>query len=549
MLRADVLREGALGMITHAARDGVRDLEAKLRPFVARRVRSSADVDDILQDVFLRMQRGLSGLRDEERFGPWVYQVARSAIVDYQRASNKHRVVDAPAEEEPTPPSDDGRDAERDLAAYIAPFVAMLPSPYREALTLTELQGLTQKEAADMIGISLSGMKSRVQRGRQQLRRSLEECCHIALDARGRVVACEPRADGRLPTSATERVAGLPPFCAEGCAQEPEPLEPRASFWRRADVSDEHAWSLRLTAEERADLARIVHELHDRPLASLAASDLPRDGAFVAHVARVREALRDGLGFVRVRGLDTTGLSAEEIERTFVVAGLGLGSLVPQNQRGELLTHVRDTGANPDLPSTRLYTTRAEQDFHTDGADVIGLLCLAGARSGGESRIVSSGAIVNEIRRVRPDLYRVLLEDFPWHYQEAGQEALWFSRPICTLPSRSAAGARLNTFFIPWYIRRSQELPGAPRLDDRQREAIALVESLANDPKLFLDMTFEPGDVQWLKNAAILHKRTAYEDFDEPERRRHLLRLWLAAPDFDDGDAALRRGVVSEERR
>lgn len=187
-------------MIEAAARGAWRELEAKLRPFVARRVRSDVDVDDIVQDVFLRMQRGLAGLRDEERFGPWVYQVARSAIVDHQRVAIKHRVVDADGREEERLDVDEGdRAVEEELAGYLAPFVAMLPSPYREALTLVELKGLTQKQAAEMLGISLSGMKSRVQRGRVQLRKALEDCCHIALDIRGRVVSCEPRPDGRLP--------------------------------------------------------------------------------------------------------------------------------------------------------------------------------------------------------------------------------------------------------------------------------------------------------------------------------------------------------------
>lgn len=200
MLRPVLLRAGDVGMIEPAARGAWRELEAKLRPFVARRVRSEADVDDIVQDVFLRMQRGLAGLRDEERFGPWVYQVARSAIVDHQRVAAKHRVVDVGGrEEQPLEVDDDDRAVEQELAGYLAPFVAMLPSPYREALTLVELEGLTQKQGAEMLGISLSGMKSRVQRGRVQLWKALEDCCHIALDARGRVVSCEPRSDGRLP--------------------------------------------------------------------------------------------------------------------------------------------------------------------------------------------------------------------------------------------------------------------------------------------------------------------------------------------------------------
>lgn len=186
-------------MIESAARGSWRELEAKLRPFVARRVRSQVDVDDVLQDVFLRMQRGLAGLRDEERFGPWVYQIARSAIVDHQRVAAKFRVVDADGREEPLLEDDDACAVGEELAGYLAPFVATLPSPYREALTLVELEGLTQSQAAVMLGVSLSGMKSRVQRGRARLRKALEDCCHVALDARGRVVGFEPRPDGRLP--------------------------------------------------------------------------------------------------------------------------------------------------------------------------------------------------------------------------------------------------------------------------------------------------------------------------------------------------------------
>lgn len=193
-------------MIEPGTRLAWRELDAKLRPFVARRVRSEVDVDDIVQEVFLRMQRGLAELRDEERFGPWVYRVARSAIVDHHRRTSRDALPSSSLEawgdslpEDSAPTTDDERAIERELATYVAPFVAMLPSPYREALTLVELEGLSQKRAAEMLGISVSGMKSRVQRGRAKLREALEECCAIALDARGRVLSCEVRPDGRLP--------------------------------------------------------------------------------------------------------------------------------------------------------------------------------------------------------------------------------------------------------------------------------------------------------------------------------------------------------------
>lgn len=190
-------------MISAAARGSWRELESKLRPFIARRLSATADVDDVVQDVFLRMQRGLGELRDQERFGPWVYKVAHNAIIDHQRATAKRRLVDTIADDDDLPPmTDHGDVVEQLVASYIAPFIKLLASPYSEALTLTELQGLTQKEAALHLGISVSGMKSRVQRGRLLLRQALEECCSIALDRRGNIVACEPRPDGRLPNGA-----------------------------------------------------------------------------------------------------------------------------------------------------------------------------------------------------------------------------------------------------------------------------------------------------------------------------------------------------------
>jgi RNA polymerase sigma-70 factor, ECF subfamily len=169
-----------------------RDVEERLRPFVARRV-PGADVDDVMQDVFVRMQRGLSALRDDQRFGAWLFQVARSAIADHGRSRARHPLAGDVELPDDAPPDDDDRDAARNLSSCVARFVARLPSPYREAVTLVELEGLTAREAADLAGISVSGMKSRVQRGRAQLRAMLEECCAIALDARNKVVEYAPR--------------------------------------------------------------------------------------------------------------------------------------------------------------------------------------------------------------------------------------------------------------------------------------------------------------------------------------------------------------------
>lgn len=176
-----------------------RALEGHLRPFVNRRI-PSEDVDDVMQDIFLRIQRGLPELRDERRFGPWVYRVARSTVLDHLRRQAR---APTPTPEVPQMPDvDDSSDeVQQEVAGYAALFVAMMPSPYREALTLIELEGLTHKEAAQTLGVSVSAVKSRVRRGRQKVRTALDACCRIALDSRKRVIACEPRPDGRLPST------------------------------------------------------------------------------------------------------------------------------------------------------------------------------------------------------------------------------------------------------------------------------------------------------------------------------------------------------------
>jgi RNA polymerase sigma-70 factor (ECF subfamily) len=179
-------------MLVADGRPAHRELEQKLRPFVARRV-PAPDVEDVLQDVFVRVQRSLETLRDEERFVPWLYQVARSAVQDSLRQRARHPLThtadDEPAVDEP----ESSVASETGLAAFAASAISRLPSPYREALTLTDLEGMTQLAAANLLGLSVSGMKSRVQRGREKLRELVEANCDIALDVRGGVIACEPR--------------------------------------------------------------------------------------------------------------------------------------------------------------------------------------------------------------------------------------------------------------------------------------------------------------------------------------------------------------------
>lgn len=186
-------------MLDSIARDSWQVLGQRLGAYIQRRL-PAQDVDDVLQDVLMRIHRNVRSLSDDRRFGPWVYSIARNAVIDRLRKKSQ-----APADVDldqvaASSPDED----EQALLNCVTPFVARLPEAYRHAITLVELQGLSQAEAAVIEGISLSGMKSRVQRGRRMLREMFEECCALTIDARGRVI---------------EAVRHDPPACGPACAE------------------------------------------------------------------------------------------------------------------------------------------------------------------------------------------------------------------------------------------------------------------------------------------------------------------------------------------
>ena len=178
-----------------------QELRGNLRAFVARRVRHQADVDDLVQRVLLQIVTGRGSLREVDRLHAWVYRVARNMIVDYYRSPTMRRelaggdAVDLmTATDVQGPPSvEDERTALQELATCLTPMVRQLPSPYQDAIRMTDLEGLTQADAAKRAGISVSGMKSRVQRARQQLRAIVDACCQVELDRRGSITSYAPR--------------------------------------------------------------------------------------------------------------------------------------------------------------------------------------------------------------------------------------------------------------------------------------------------------------------------------------------------------------------
>jgi hypothetical protein len=312
------------------------------------------------------------------------------------------------------------------------------------------------------------------------------------------------------------------------------------SEWRAGDLTTSE-WSIDLSDEQRATIAASASAAaHDglRP-DELTRERFPLPGMDES-VAAWSHMLSDGRGFVLLRRFPIDLLTESEVELAYVGFGLHLGQPVSQNAAGELLTHIRDDRVPESGPKVRLYRTSKRQDFHTDGADIIGLLCLHKAKSGGESRIASSIEVYNELLRSRPDLLEVLYRPMCWDRQ-GGDDAggpRWFElAPITDLDGVP------RIFYIGWYIRDAQRHADVPRLTREQLEAMELLESIANDPSIHVEMDFEPGDVQLLNNGRILHAREAYEDDDDPAKRRHLLRLWLAAHRFTSLEQQLREGI------
>lgn len=169
-------------------------LVSTLRPFIARRVDAPADVDDVLQETLLRLHRGVGALHDDDRFGPWMYRVARNAVADHRRARTRHPVAHCEAPEVPEVP-DEARAFACEIDQHMAALVMMLPEPSQTAVRLTELEGRSQAEVARLLGVPMSTVKSRVQRGRQRLRAMVEALCVVTVDAGGRLVQCEHRTD------------------------------------------------------------------------------------------------------------------------------------------------------------------------------------------------------------------------------------------------------------------------------------------------------------------------------------------------------------------
>ncbi len=326
--------------------------------------------------------------------------------------------------------------------------------------------------------------------------------------------------------------------------------------WLGRDMGERRdEWLVELSEAEVAELeAAARHYLSlDRDVGEITAADFPLP-SLAAHIEEMKEKLLHGIGFEVLRGLPVERYDQRLAATIFCGVGAHIGSARSQNAQGHILGHVRDTGASSKDTNTRIYQTAERQTFHTDSADVVGLLCLRDARQGGDSLLVSALSIYNRMRAERPDLLERLFD--PIATDRRG-EIPPGARPYMEIPVLSWHAGHLTVFYQRQYIESAQRFEDAMRLTPEHLNALDMLDALANDPDMHLRMRLRPGDMQFVYNHSQLHDRTDFVDWPEPERRRHLLRLWLSPkgdrelpPSFAERYGSLevgdRGGIITE---
>lgn len=302
--------------------------------------------------------------------------------------------------------------------------------------------------------------------------------------------------------------------------------------WDATVILSNDNWLTILTDDEIIDLKRMASSV--RPLLkndpnnllTLSQDDFDL-GCFAQRLAEIFEQLRSGLGLALIRGLPIGQSDPLDVASIYWGIGLHLGDATPNNPEGDMLGHITDLGKTQSDPNSRGYQTREAMDYHCDQCDIVGLICIRPAKSGGESRVASSIKMYNELVDHHPEYARALTEPFYWtkHGEYSQGEAPYYKSPVFNF-----FDDQLCTSFGPKHILKGHDLPEAPALTELQLNAIGVAEEIADQNRY--DMVLEPGDMQFLNNYVALHTRSAYQDHEDPAAKRLLWRLWLMNPDL-----------------
>ena len=300
--------------------------------------------------------------------------------------------------------------------------------------------------------------------------------------------------------------------------------------WMGKDMAQHtEFWLRQLSAKNIADLEHAAkHFLSlNKDIGEITKQDFPV-GDFADDLKNLQHKLPHGVGVEVLRGLPIKQYSREFIATIFCGIGSHLGKTRSQNAEGHTLGHVRDMGIDAAAENTRIYQTAARQGFHTDSADVVGLLCLQNAKQGGRSMLVSAVSIFNRMFEERPDLVALLFDPIATDRRGDFQEG---ERPYMSIHVLSWHQGYLTVFYHRDYINRAQRFARAFKLSKAHVEALDRFDALANDPDFHFAMDLQPGDMQFVYNHSQLHDRMSFVDWPDPSQRRHLLRLWLSLPE------------------
>jgi len=302
--------------------------------------------------------------------------------------------------------------------------------------------------------------------------------------------------------------------------------------WSRSELLGRSDWIHQLKAEELVSLKAMAQAIEERigddPNALLGTTAADFDlGAFGPTLERIRAQLKDGPGLVLIRGMPVGEVSPFRIAAMYWGIGRHLGRAISNNAAGDMLSHVTDLQKSYKDPNQRAYQTRAAIEYHADQCDIVGLLCLQNSKSGGQSKVVSSVELYNEVLRRRPDLVEVLCAPYCW---TKNAEVDPGEKPFFESPVFSFLDGYLCTSLGSIHMQRGHAQPGAPAMTELQKQALEFCDELCEE--LHTPMDFRRGDIQFLNNSVVLHTRSEYEDWPEPERKRKLYRLWLGAPEL-----------------
>ena len=296
------------------------------------------------------------------------------------------------------------------------------------------------------------------------------------------------------------------------------------SAWRGDELSERPEWNIALTSEE---IDELLSAAKSRTETSLESDDVPELPLLATKLQQTQHALEHGSGVVRMLGFPANDVDVDVAKHAFWILCRHIGTPISQSAEGQRLFSVRDAGFANDDRRARGPNTRKKLSFHTDRCDVIGFLCYRQAKSGGENDVVSSMTLFNELLAQRPDLVETLMQSYLYqrHNVDAGNELPYVEQPIFSFREGHFAANLLRVL-----IERAYAMPETPEMTSLQREALDVLEQVAERTDLRVTFRQKVGDILFLNNFVTFHRRTEFVDYDEPELKRHLLRIWLSMP-------------------